>query len=381
MKKFEGKKLLFLVNNDWFFVSHRLLLARAAKKEGFEVVVATRVNDDADVIVREGFKLYPLKYFFGDNLNPLKEILAIFELIAIYLNERPIIVHNIGLKASLVGSVSALIYRKPGIVNYLTGLGYIFTHQKFKTRLLRKIIFFVFSILQKRKKTRFVFQNAFDRSEFINNDAVSENNSLLIRGSGVDTEAYRYEPEPPGEPVVLFAGRILWDKGVGDLVEAVKILRQRKLNFTTIIAGTPDKGNPNAVPEKVLEQWNNDGTVEWIGYQSDMPSVIANSHIVCLPTFYREGLPKILIESASCGRPIVTTDIPGCNDLVRHQVNGLLCPTKSPESLADAMQILIESKKLRSSYGLKSRKLVQEHFSIENIIEQTFSVYNELLSQ
>ncbi len=200
----------------------------------------------------------------------------------------------------------------------------------------------------------------------------------VILGSGVDPERFVPQPEPPPPVTILLAARMLWDKGVGELVEAARLLRDRRLSVRVLLAGAPDPANPAAIPESQLRTWQAEGVVEWLGQRGDMPALIAACHIVCLPS-YREGLPLSLIEAAACGRPIVTTDMPGCREVVQRGTNGLLVPPRDPIALAEALRRLIENAELRATLGAAGRERVLERFTVQRVIEQTFAVYEELL--
>lgn len=370
-------KLLFLVTEDWYFCSHRLQIAREARKRGFEVLVATRVDRHGEQINSEGFKLIPLQ-MQRRSTNPLNELASIRELLSIYRREKPDIVHHVAMKPVLYGSLAAWITGVPHVVNALAGLGYVFVSQQLKARILRPAIRAAFRFLLNSGDSRLILQNPDDCTMFIRSHLASSKRIRLIRGSGVDTDMYQPMPEPSGSPVVILASRMLWDKGVGEFVGAVRLLKSRGVDGRFVLVGDTDPHNPAAVPAEQLAAWLNEGTVAWWGRRDDMPVVFANSHIVCLPS-YREGLPKVLLEAASCGRPIVTTDAIGCREVVLHGENGFLVPVRSIVELADALQLLIENPELRIKMGMRGREIVLREFAVEKIIEETLAVYGELL--
>ena len=208
---------------------------------------------------------------------------------------------------------------------------------------------------------------------------ISKNKTRIIAGAGVNPDQFSYSMEPKSSEIkILFAARLLWNKGLKDLIYAVKILRRQNLQFRLIIAGILDKGSPNAVPEQFLLDWHQSGLITWIGESEKISDLISKTHIAVLPTFYGEGVPKFLIEAASCGRPLVTTNTPGCNHICRHEINGLLVPPKKPELLANALERLIKSPKLRSDMGAESRKIVLEEFSDDIVISKTLKIYLNL---
>jgi len=370
-------KLLYLVTEDWYFCSHRMPIAREAQKQGYEVVVATRVYQHGGQITAEGFKLIPLQ-LQRRSTNPLNELAAIIQLLGIYRREKPDIVHHVAMKPVLYGSLAALLIGVPHVVNALAGMGYVFISGQLKAQLLRPAIRAVFKLLLNRDSSRLILQNQDDRDMFTRSCLVSDELIRLIRGSGVDTDMYHPLPEPSGAPLVVLASRMLWDKGVGEFVEAAKLLLMRGVDARFVLVGDTDPHNPAAISTEQLAAWHADGVVEWWGQRDDMPAVLMMSHIVCLPS-YREGLPKVLLEAASCGRPIVTTDTNGCREVVRHGENGFLVPVKSTVDLADALQLFIANPDLRQQMGARGRKMVLAEFAVEKVVSETLAVYEELL--
>jgi len=371
------KKLLFVVTEDWYFISHRLPIAREALRLGFEVLVATRVERFRAKIIHEGFKLIPLQ-LQRKSTNPLREISAIIDLIRIYHREQPDIVHHVSIKPVLYGAFAARLSGVPNVVNALTGMGFVFISSTLKARLLKFFVRPAFRLLLKPSNSILLLQNPDDCLMFTELELVSKDQIRLIRGSGVDTKKYHPLVEPHGLPVVILASRMLWDKGVGEFVEAAKLLQKRGVAARFILVGDSDCHNPAAISKEQLAAWHAQGTVEWWGHRDDMPEVLAQSHIACLPS-YREGLPKSLLEAASCGLPIVTTNTNGCREVVRHGVNGFLVPIESTVELADALQLLIEDPELRRTMGAQSRKIAVNEFEVEKIVDETISIYEELV--
>jgi glycosyltransferase involved in cell wall biosynthesis len=225
------------------------------------------------------------------------------------------------------------------------------------------------------------FQNPDDLAVFIDKGIVSKEKTVLIKGSGVDTSIFKTTPEVEGLPVVVLASRMLWAKGIQEFVDAVRILSDSGVKARFALVGKSDPANPSAIPTDQLQSWNEGGVVEWWGHKSDMPGVFGQSHIVCLPSSYGEGVPKVLIEAAACGRAIVTTNTPGCREIVRHGENGLLIPVRDSKALADALRTLIENPDMRARMGARGREIAVAEFSEEKVIEQTLFVYGELLSR
>lgn len=372
-------KLLYFVTEDWYFCSHRLPLAVAAKDAGYDVAVVTHVNDHAETIRRSGIRLIPFN-LSRRGMNILPELATVARLVMLYRSEKPDLVHHVAMKPVLYGSLAARLSDVPRVVNALGGLGYVFTSGQTKARFLRPVIGSAFRGLLNSRRSRLVLQNPDDHALFIRKRIINEERIRLIRGSGVDTAAFSRIPEPSGIPVVVLASRMLWDKGVKEFVEAAAKLKNLGIDARFILVGDTDPHNPSAIPNEQLNLWHTKKMIEWWRRRDDMPAVFGQSHIVCLPS-YREGLPKVLIEAASCGRPIVTTDTPGCREVVRNEENGLLIPVRNAAALADALQLLIEKPELRKKMGTKGREIAVNEFAVEKVISETMVVYGELLEQ
>lgn len=371
--------ILYLVTEDWYFWKHRAPLARAVRDAGYNVIVAAAPSEYGDAIRDEGFAYHPLS-LHRHSTNPAIQFKVIQDITALYKEINPDIVHHVALKPILLGSTAAHRAGIRHIVNAVTGLGYVFIRGGLKRQVLRLGVTRWLRSCLLQNHTHTIFQNPDDMSFFVNEGIVQRTNAVLIKGSGVDTNTFAPAPEPGGPPSILFAARMLWDKGVGELIDAAHMLERLNIEFTVRLAGIPDPHNPASIPEETLREWANDAHIEWLGYQNDMPSLIANSNIVCLPT-YREGAPLSLIEAASAGRPIVTTDTPGCRDIVHNHVNGFLVPPRDPESLADALLCLINAPDLRKRMGKAGREIALRDFSIETVASQTLALYESMLKK
>ncbi len=364
--------LIYFVSEDWYFCSHRLQLAKAALNAGFDVAVITRIDKHGNTIRQAGIRIIPLELDRG-GMNLFTDLATISKLIHIYKHERPNIIHNVALKPVMYGSIAAKFSRVPYTINALTGLGWVFTSQSLRARVLSRI---VISILRYLLKPSYVILQNKSDAELVNNWHIPR--TYLIRGAGVDTEIYTPSPEPGGLPLVILPARMLWDKGVGEFVQAAKILKNKNIAARFILIGKPDPKNPSSIPEKQLSDWEKQGIVESWGHCKDMPTIFNNTHIVCLPS-YREGLPKVLMEACASGRPIITTDVPGCRDIVKTEFNGLLVPPRNPEALAQALGRLISDQELRHIMGKRGSTLAINKFSQDQVISETLSVYQEAL--
>jgi glycosyltransferase involved in cell wall biosynthesis len=370
-------KLLFLVTEDWYFYSHRLPPARAAKAAGFEVVVATRVNRHGASIEAEGFKLVPIR-LRRRSWNPFHELAAIAEIIRIYLRERPDVVHQVALKPTLYGSLAARIARVPAIVNALPGLGLVFSSRGRGTGLMRAVVVGLFRAVFNTRRAVMIVQNPEDAA-IVSGRMVAADRVRLIRGSGVDIKRFCPTPEPDGVPVVMLASRMLWQKGIAEFVQAAQICKGRGMDARFVLLGDSDPENPASIPMGQLQAWRDSGVVEWPGRSEDMPQALAQASIVCLPSAYGEGVPKVLIEAAACGRSIVATDAPGCREIARHGENALLVPLRDAAALADAIAKLLADPALRSEMGRRGRSLVEAEFSQDLVAQQTLAIYREML--
>lgn len=372
-------KLLYFITEDWYFCSHRLSLAQTAIKSGFDVVLLTNVKLHGDIIRSAGIKIIPLS-LKRRSMNPIREMMTLLRIIKVYGVERPDIVHHVAMKPVLYGSMAAFFMGIPRVINVLAGMGHLFISESFKTRLLRLGITYLFKFFLNRKESRLILQNPDDAGMFLKYGLAEKELVRLIRGSGVDTAKFAPSIEPSPPITVMLPARMLIDKGVMEFVEAAIILNRQGRKARFILVGMCDPENPAAISEEKLRYWQQQKIVEWWGHQLDMPAVLTQSHIVCLPS-YREGLPKSLLEAASCGKPIVATDVPGCREIVREGINGFLVPARNGFALAEALRKLIDNKDLRKQMGANGREIVLKDFSEEKIINETLAVYEELFAQ
>ncbi|MBU4220137.1 MAG: glycosyltransferase family 4 protein [Euryarchaeota archaeon] len=370
-------KLLFVVNDATYFISHRLPIAIAARNEGFDVHVAAPEGYATTAIVDAGFTYHPIP-LTRKGTNPWKEFNSIIALLRLYCRLQPYLVHHVTIKPMIYGGIAARLMQVPAVINAVTGLGYVFIAKGFKALLLRSAVKLGYRAAFSNRNQRVIFQNPDDSSTFLKAGIVASRDIVLIRGSGVDTSIFAPQPEPQVTPLVVLPSRMLWDKGAGEFVNAAKLLQAKGVVARFVLVGETDPGNPAAVPTVQLEAWRDSGVVEWWGRSNNIPAIFAQAHVVCLPS-YREGVPKVLIEAAACGKSIVTTDVPGCREIVRHGENGLLVPVRDSKALADALQILIENPALRAQMGARGREIAVAEFSEEQVIKETLSVYNELL--
>lgn len=368
------RKLLFLVTEDWYFCSHRLPIARAARAAGFEVLVATRVDRHGERIRAEGFRLIDLPWRRRTR-NPWREIATLAALRNLYRREAPDIVHHIALKPTVYGALVAP--RAQRTVSTVAGLGYLSTSSQLRARLLRPAFRFVLRRLCARPRARLIVQNPDDRAALMTVGIVDPARVAMIRGSGVDLARFAPHEEPHGEVTATMVGRMLWSKGVGELVAAARLLRERGAPVRVVLVGEPDPENPESVPVEKLHAWSRAGWIEWQGRRDDMAEVLRATHIAVLPT-YREGLPMTLLEAAASARAIVATDVPGCREIVRDGENGLLVPSKDASALADAIETLARNRALRERMGRRGREMAAA-FGEDVVVAETLALYRSML--
>lgn len=369
-------KILFVANTDWYLYNFRRSLAQFLFRQGWEIVMVSPSGPYVDILERLGY--HWVSWEVGrQSLAPFQELAALNRLKDIYLREKPDLVHHFTVKPVLYGSIAARMARVPGIVNCITGLGYIFLSRDLKARLIRPLAKILYALTLRLPNCQVIFENEGDRGYFVRNRLVQAEKSHLIAGVGVDVEHFTTASEPAGVPVILFPARMLWDKGVGVLIEAARLLHTRQ-KVRVVLVGTPDPGNPTSVDEAMLRRWEQEKVIEYWGWQEDMSTVYRQSHIVTLPSMY-EGVPTALLEAAACGKPLVATDIPGCRAIVKDGINGLLVPVHDSRALAEALEKLVIDPELRQKMGLASRQLVLEQFTDTSVNERTQAVYQTLI--
>ncbi|MCR6629400.1 MAG: glycosyltransferase family 4 protein [Magnetospirillum sp.] len=372
-----ARRLGLLVGQDWSFLSHRLGLARAARDAGYDVTVITPLGGSAQAIRNHGFRLKHVP--FGRNLGtPATDLLAIGRLARLCHELELDVLHNFALKPALIGGLGGLLAGVPAVVSTVAGLGYMFINHNLKTRALRLAVTSGLRATMGRAGCRLIVQNRDDQA-LVTDAVVAAERVRLVRGSGVDARQFAPTPEPEGIPVAVLPARMLWDKGVGELVEAARRLHAAGTPIRIALVGGPDAGNPRSVGEDQLRAWHDEGIVEYWGHSGDMPGVWARAHIAVLPS-YREGLPKALLEAAACGRPLVTTDVPGCRELVEHGANGLLVPVRESAGLAEALARLAASPEERLRLGAEARRRVEAELGDSAIQAAILAVYDEALA-
>ena len=373
-----NKKLLFVVNDDWFFISHRLPIAIKAKELGYDVHVATGAYEGESKLEKYGFTHHVFTIARA-KINPLQDLLTVWSLFSLYKSIKPDVVHHITIKPVLFGGIAARLAGIKSVVSAISGLGVIFIDQGFIPSLKRKIVGVLYRLGLSHKNSMVITQNIDDKKIIARLTGLPNSQLSLIKGSGVDLDKFQMEALPTDaiRKVVLLA-RMLRDKGVGEFHQAAVLLEKDYPNVEFILAGgTHD--NPASYSENQLNDWNSEGSVQWIGHQSNVIDVIKKAYIIVLPS-YREGLPKVLLEAAAIGRPIITTDVPGCRDAIIENETGLLVPFKNAKALANAMRKLLDSEELCKTLGKNGRLLMEQEFSVDTVVSKHIEIYGNRLS-
>ena len=374
-------KIIFFANTEWYLFNFRLSLAKALQAQGHEVLLISPPGEYGDRLQSLGFRWEALP-MDRRSLDPLRELRLLAYLCRLYRRVDPALAHHFTIKCVVYGSIAALIARVPARVNSVAGMGYVFTNQAFKARLLRPVVRGLMRLVLNGRGARLILQNNDDVAAFAQAKLARSELVRLVKGSGVDLS--RFQPSAKQalashKPTrVLLAARLLWDKGIAEYVEAARQLRARNIPIRFLLAGAPDDGNPAAIAQATLNSWSAEGLIELLGQVSDMAELYATVDMVVLPS-YREGLPKSLIEAAACALPLITTDAPGCREVVTHEADGLIVPIKDATALANAIERLHLNKDLAHRLGQAARRRAINEFDENIVIQKTLAIYEELL--
>ena len=371
-------KLVILINDLSFFCSHRLPIAEAAMDKSIDVVIGYGELGGADpqALEQKGLKVsfVPMK---RGSINVLKDLQSLFYIWRFFKKEKPDIAHLVTIKPYLYGGLIARLTGIPALVTAISGLGALFIHKDLKSKILKFLLYPLYRLAFNHSNQIVIVQNQEDAKVLRGWGVLNSNKVKLLKGSGVQLEEFINLEDAPGIPVVCFASRLLLDKGVYDFVSAARLLKKRKIQARFFLAGDLDTQNPKGISMKDLKKIKEEGCVEILGYQKDIPSLYSRSHIICLPS-YREGLPKTLLEAAAASRAVVTTDVPGCRDAIIPNITGLLVPVRDSEALANAIQDLIKHPEKRKIMGKAGRELAKKEFAIENIVDAHLKIYKDL---
>ena len=368
-------RVVYVVTEDWYFWSHRLDLARQARDAGYAVAVATRTTAHRERMLAEGFEIVEMP-FERSLRHPARDVAAVFALAAALRRLAPDVVHLVSLKPMLLAGLAILLMPRTCFVHAVTGMGYLFSSSDRRARGIQCVLVTALRVILARRNCHVIAQNADDCALLERHRLGTAERRTLIAGSGVDVE--RYAPSPlPAEAVVVLPARLIRDKGIEEFVAAARLLKARGVAARLALVGGTDPDNPAAISAQEIEAWVGEGAIEWWGQREDMPSVYAEASIVCLPS-YREGLPKVLLEAAACARPLVSTDVPGCREICRPGVNGVLVPARDAAALAEAITALVADPARRATLGSAGRALVEIEFSAARIAAETLALYARL---
>lgn len=374
-----SRTLMFVVNVDWFFLSHRLPIALEALRQGYQVHIATGLTDKLDELQRHGLVVHPLALDrssagLGNAWRTMLELWKVFRTV------RPDVVHLVTIKPVLLGGLVARLAEVPAVVAAVSGLGFVFMARGAKAAVRRWLVGWLYRVALGHRNLKVIFQNPYDRASLAKLVHLPDSKVEMVRGSGVDLTQYEHPPLPLGVPVVLLAARLLVDKGVREFVQAARLLTQQGVSARCCLVGSVDPANPASLEDAELTQWANEGVVELWGQRSDMPKVLNSAHLVVLPS-YREGLPKVLLEAAACGRAVVTTDVPGCRDAIDPGVTGVLVPVRNAEALAEAIKDLINDPARCQAMGNAGRALAESAFDVRQVVAAHLRIYQELMGK
>ena len=378
-KRHIDPKVLFVITEDWFFHSHFLDRAKYIASSGGTVGIATRFSIHEEELRDLGFEIFPID-FSRRGLNPITEFITALKIRRIVRRFKPDIAHNIALKPVVTGTFGELLGRQGAVINALVGMGYIFTSTDTRASVVKPILSRILKFLLRSNSVHVVIENPDDLNSLVDEGFVRKSQISLIRGAGVDLIAFPFQPEATGPVVVTMVSRILRDKGVLEFIDSASQLQSKMPEVKFQIIGEPDLGNPSAIEQSEIDSWESLPNVRYLGRRSDIADILKGSHIVCLPS-YREGLPKSLLEALSSGRPIITTDVPGCREVCEDGVNGLLIPARDSIALSDAIEKLAINPELRQAMGRAGRMRAESEFSSELVCTQTLDLYRRLMSQ
>ncbi len=372
-------RIVLFANTEWYLYNFRLSLAQALRDEGHDLLLISPPGPYGERLKALGFNWQPVP-MTRRSLNPFRELSLLVHLIRLFRSQRIDLMHGFTIKSAVYGSLAARFAGITSRINAVAGMGYVFSSRDVKARLLRPFVRLALRLAFAGGNSRLILQNPDDVAVFTRSALVPVEHIRLVMGSGVD--CLRFSPslneKLNSNPItILFAARLLWDKGMAEFIKAIRLLRAGGIDAKFLIAGEPDEGNPAAVPTADIQAWQREGLVEWLGHVDDMPALYRSVDIMVLPS-YREGLPKGLIEAAACALPIITTDVPGCREVVDHELTGLLVKPHSPETIAQAIEQLVGGAQLRAQMGKAGREKMLAQFDEQIVIRQTLSVYAEL---
>lgn len=367
-----------MVNVDWFFYSHRLPIAQEALRKGYEVHIATTITQPMikNSLIKKGLRFHEISFDRrGGFISLIKTFLEILKLLS---KLRPDILHLVTIQPILIGGIAARLTNINKVIYAISGLGHIFINQSFISLIRRKVVTLMYRIAIQSKHRVVIFQNNNDKKLLSKACCLSPTEIKLIPGSGVDLKKYHFTELPEGTPIILMASRLLISKGVREFIEAANIIKKNGIKVKFYLVGKIDLLNPLGIDLNSIKDWNSNQCIEYLGYRDDIHRIMQKCHLVVLPSYYPEGLPKVLCEAAACGRAIITTDEPGCREAIEENITGLLVPSRNSSKLAEAICKIINDKKKLAEMSVSARSRAEKFFSIESIVEKHIKIYNYL---
>lgn len=378
------RRILFVLNVDWFFISHRLPIALELIEQGYEVHIAAIITNKRSELEDLGIIVHPLVMRRG-NVSPIELFSNFFQMYFIIQKVRPDILHLITIKPNIFGGIAARILRVPRTVAAISGLGSVFVARGFVASIRRMFVKILYRLALKQQKLKVIFQNLNDKKILQTLIGLPESNIEMIYGSGVDLERFQAKSLERSAPIIMFAARLIHEKGVLEFIEAARYFSSPERDLMNapkfVLVGVPDPDNPSSVTSAELEKWEREGIIEHWGHRSDMPDVLSKAHIFVYPSYYGEGLAKMLLEVAACGRAIVTTDHPGCREAIQNGITGVLVPTRDALAVISALSELLKDPRLVASMGKAGRKFAEENFDVSFVVARHLSIYAELFER
>jgi len=367
-----------MVNVDWFFISHRLPIAIKALQEGYEVHIATRITNNNQVLEHAGLIVHPMGLHRNRKtiISIIKEFIEIFYIVR---NVKPSIVHLVTIKPVLLGGIICKVLSVPAVVSAVSGMGFIFCNHGLIALLRRKMVLVLYFLAFSNINQRVIFQNHNDMKLLTKYTRLPVNKAVFIYGSGVDLTVFTYKPLVNSIPIVMLASRMIVEKGIRDFIHAAELIKKSRSNVRFVLLGKIDSLSPSSIQKSEIDLWCNSGIVEYWGYHDKIDSIIPLSNLVVLPSYYGEGLPKVLIEAASCGRPVITTDHPGCRDAIEPGVTGRLVPIRNPNALANEILSLLDDPDLCKRMGQAGRKRAEKLFGINQVVNKHMQIYKDMI--
>jgi len=372
-------KIVYVVNEASFFFSHRLRLAQEAMSRGAEVTLICGANTGEYMASKHDLNVLTVPLSRA-GVNPLVELRTFFGLFHLYRQLKPDLVHHVTIKPVVYGTLAARFANIGGVVNAIPGLGFVFTRRGTKAALRRYLVTLLYRFALSHPNMRVIFQNREDQRAFVDGKVITREQVVMIRGSGVDLKEFRSTPEPPTPSIVfVLVARMLRDKGVAEFVEAARRVRVNYPDWDFWLVGDVDPGNPSSLTIDELMAWDKAGIVHWLGHREDVSEILQLSHVLVMPSYYREGLPKILLEAAASQRAMIASRVAGCLEIVTDGVTGLAVAPRDIEDLASAMVRLGNDPDLRRRLARAARSKVEAIFRVEDVVTDTFFVYQQLL--